>query len=126
MLSFSRQVRRQTIAGYKSYQAQVGTFANDARSKRTPTRAKIIFSRGIKSFEDRSVQRSYSSMPYFGEMVRKDACNGHLTRNPFNFQLSDLQGVRLTLNGEEMPYSALEQAAKRSMDITPCFLAAEK
>ena len=38
------------------------------------------------------------------------------TRNPFNFQLFDLQGVRLTVNGEEMPYSALDLTGGKKID----------
>ena len=49
-------------------------------------------------------------------MVRNDAYNGHLTRNPFNFQLFDLQGVRLIVNGEEMPYSALKLTGGKKID----------
>ena len=53
-------------------------------------------------------------------MVRNDAYNGHLAHNPINFQLFDLQGVRLGVKGEEMPYSALDlTGGKRLMVITP-------
>ena len=49
-------------------------------------------------------------------MVRNDLYNGNLARNPFNFQLFDVQGVRLTVNGEEMPYSALDLTGGKKID----------
>ena len=49
-------------------------------------------------------------------MVRNDACIGHLENNPFNFQLFDLQGVRLTVSGEEMPYSTLDLTGGKKID----------
>ena len=53
--------------------------------------------------------------PIFG-LVRNDAYNGHLAHNPFNFQLFDLQDVRLTVNGEEMPHSALDLTGGKKID----------
>ena len=49
-------------------------------------------------------------------MVRNDTCIGHLENNPFNFQLFDLQGVRLTVSGEEMPYSTLDLTGGKKID----------
>ena len=49
-------------------------------------------------------------------MVRNVANNGNLARNPFNFQLFDVQGVRLTANGEEMPCSALDLTGGKTID----------
>lgn len=49
-------------------------------------------------------------------MVRNDACIGHLENNPFNFQLFDLQGVRLTVSGEEMPCSTLDLTGGKKID----------
>ena len=49
-------------------------------------------------------------------MVRNDACIGHLENNPFNFQLFDLQGVRLTVSEEEMPYSTLDLTGDKKID----------
>ncbi|CAH3024100.1 unnamed protein product [Porites evermanni] len=49
-------------------------------------------------------------------MVRNDAYNGNLGRNPFNFQLFDLNAVRLTVNGEEMPYSGIGLIGCKKID----------
>ena len=48
-------------------------------------------------------------------LVGKDAYNRHLTHNPFHFQLFDLQDVRLTVNGEKKPYSALDPTAEKKI-----------
>ena len=37
-------------------------------------------------------------------------------RNPFNFPLFDFQRVRLSMNGEEMPYSALDLTDGKKID----------
>ena len=49
-------------------------------------------------------------------MVRNNAYNGNLARNLLNFQLFDVQGVCLTVNGEEMPYSALNLTGGKKID----------
>ena len=49
-------------------------------------------------------------------LVRNDALNGNLARNPFNFELFDVQNIRLTVNGEEMPYSALDLTGGRKIN----------
>ena len=65
---------------------------------RTPTRAKII----PRSFlaETDLFNGLIPQCLIFG-MVRNDAHNGNLARNPFNFKPFDVQGGRLTVNGEE-------------------------
>ena len=42
--------------------------------------------------------------------------NGDLTRNPFNLQLFDVQGIRLTVNGKEMPHSASDLRGGKKID----------
>ena len=82
---------------------------------RTPTHAKII-PRGVLNHTETDLFNGLIPQCVIFGMVRNDAYNGHLTRNPFNFQLFDLQGVRLTVNGEEMPYSALELTGGKKID----------
>ncbi|XP_015767369.1 PREDICTED: uncharacterized protein F54H12.2-like [Acropora digitifera] len=74
---------------------------------RTPTHAKII-PRGVSNHTETDLFNGLIPQCLIFGMVRNDAYNGNLARNPFNFQLLDLQGVRLTVNGEEMPHSALD------------------
>ncbi|XP_068749120.1 uncharacterized protein [Montipora capricornis] len=82
---------------------------------RTPTHAKII-PRGLLNHTETDLFNGLIPQCVIFGMVRNDVYNGHLTRNPFNFQLFDLQGVRLTVNGEEMPYSALELTGGKKID----------
>ena len=49
-------------------------------------------------------------------MVRNDAYNGNLGRNPFNFQQFDLNAVRLTVDGEEIPFSGIELIGGKKID----------
>ena len=49
-------------------------------------------------------------------MVRNDAYNGNLARNPFNFQLFGLNAVRVTVNGEETPYSVIDLTGGKKID----------
>ena len=49
-------------------------------------------------------------------MVQNDCYNGNLTRNHFNCQLFDLQGVCLTVNRKEMPHSASDLRGGRKID----------
>ena len=39
-----------------------------------------------------------------------------MARNTFNFELFGLQYIRLTVNGEEMPYSALDLTGGKKVD----------
>ena len=73
---------------------------------RTSTHAKII-PRGLLNHMETDLFNGLIPQCVIFEMVRNDANNESLTRNPFNFQLFDLKGVRLTVNEEKMPYSAL-------------------
>ena len=82
---------------------------------RTPTHARII-PRGVLNHTE--TDRFNGLIPQciiFG-MVRNDAYNGNLSRNPFNFQLFDLNAVRLTVNGEELPYSGIDLTGGKKID----------
>ena len=46
--------------------------------------------------------------------MRNDTFNGNLARNPFNFELFDVQDIQLTVNGEEMAYSALDLTGRKN------------
>ena len=48
--------------------------------------------------------------------MRNDACNSSLARNPFNFQLFDLNAVRVTVNGEEVPHSVIDMTGDTKID----------
>ena len=50
--------------------------------------------------------------------MRNDTFNGNLARNPFNFELFDVQDIQLTVNGEEMAYSALDLMGRKKIDVT--------
>ena len=52
--------------------------------------------------------------------MRNDTFNGNLARNPFNFELFDLQDIQLTVNGKEMAYSALDLTGRKKIDVTTC------
>ena len=82
---------------------------------RTSTHVKVI-TRGVLNHTETDLFNGLiPQCPIFG-MVRNDAYNGNLARNPFNFQLFDVQVVRLTVNGEEMPYSALDLTGGKKID----------
>ena len=74
---------------------------------RTPTHARIIPSGVLNHTETDPFNGLIPQCIVFG-MVRNDAYNGNWARNPFNFQLFDLNAVRITVNGEEMPYSSID------------------
>ena len=69
---------------------------------RTPTYARIIPNGVLNHTETDLFNGLIPQCIIFG-MVRSDAYNGSLTRNSFNFQLFDLNAVRVTVNGEEIP-----------------------
>ncbi|XP_068750794.1 uncharacterized protein F54H12.2-like [Montipora capricornis] len=71
---------------------------------RTPTQARII-PQGVLNHTETDLFHGFIPQCIIFGLVRNDAFNGNLARNPFNFELFDLQGIRLTVNGEEMPYS---------------------
>ena len=52
--------------------------------------------------------------------MRNDTFNGNLARNPFNFELFDLQDIQLTVNGEKMGYSAMDLTGRKNIDVTTC------
>ncbi|XP_015764367.1 PREDICTED: uncharacterized protein F54H12.2-like [Acropora digitifera] len=82
---------------------------------RTPTHAKII-PRGVLNHTETDLFNGLIPQCLIFGMVQNDAYNGKLARNPFNFQLFDVQGVRLTVNAEEMPYSALDLTGGKKID----------
>ena len=59
---------------------------------RTPTHAKII-PRGVLDHTETDLFNCLIPQCLIFGMVRNDAYNGNVARNPFNFQLLDLQGV---------------------------------
>ena len=59
---------------------------------------------------------NHTETDLFNGMVRNDAYKGNLGRNPFNFQLFDLNAVRLTVNGEETPYSGIDLIGGKKID----------
>ena len=79
---------------------------------RTPTHARII-PRGVP--RQISSTGLFLSASLFG-MVRNDAYNGNFARNPFNFQLFDVNAVRLMVNGEEIPYSVIDLTGGKRID----------
>ena len=82
---------------------------------RAPTHAKII-PRGVLNHTETDLFNGLNPQCLIFGMVRYDAYNGNLARNPFNFQLFDVQEVRLTLNAEEMPYLALDLTGGKKID----------
>ena len=74
---------------------------------RPPTQARII-PQGVLNHTDTNLFHSFKAQCINFGLVRNDVFDGNLARNPFNFELFDLQDIRLTVNGEEMPYSALD------------------
>ena len=90
----------QTMQGQKGRAALPAVYT----LTRTPTHAKIIL-RGVLNHTETDLFNGLIPQCLIFRMVRDDAYNGNRTRNPFSF---GVQGVRLTVNGEEMPYSALD------------------
>ena len=82
---------------------------------RTPTHARIIPSGVLNDTETDMFNGLIPQCIIFG-MVRNDAYNGSLARNPFNFQLFDLNAVRVTVNGEEIPYSVIDLTGGKKID----------
>ena len=82
---------------------------------RTPTHARIIPNGVLNHTETDLFNGLIPQCIIFG-MVRNDAYNGNLARNPFNFQLFDLNAVRITVNGEEMPYSTIDLTGGKKID----------
>ena len=82
---------------------------------RTPTHAKIIPS-GVLNHTETDLFNGFIPQCLIFGMVRNDAYNGSLARNPFNFQLFGLSSVRLTVNGEELPYSCLDLTGGKKID----------
>lgn len=82
---------------------------------RTPTHSRIIPNGVLNHTETDLFNGLIPQCIIFG-MVRNDAYNGSLTRNPFNFQLFDLNAVRVTVNGEEIPYSVIDLAGGKKID----------
>ena len=82
---------------------------------RTPTHTRIVHHVVLNHTETDLFNGLIPQCLIFG-LVRNDAYNGHLAHNPFNFQLFDLQDLRLTVNGEEMPYSALDLTGGKTID----------
>ena len=69
---------------------------------RTPMHPRIIPSVVLNHTKTNLFNGLIPQFIIFG-MVQNDAYNGNLGRNPFNFQLFDLNAVRVTVNGEEIP-----------------------
>ena len=82
---------------------------------RTPTHARII-PRGLLNHTETDLFNGLILQCIIFGMVRNDAYKGNLRRNPFNFQLFDLNAVRLTVNGEEMPYSGIDLIGGKKID----------
>ena len=82
---------------------------------RTPTHARII-PRGVLNYTENDLFNWLIPQCIIFGMVRNDACNGNLSRNPFNFQLFDLNAVRLTVSGEELPYSGIDLTGGKKID----------
>ena len=82
---------------------------------RTPTHARIIPSGVLNHTETDLFNGLVPQCIIFG-MVRNDAYNGNLARNPFNFQLFGLNAVRVTVNGEETPYSVIDLTGGKKID----------
>ena len=82
---------------------------------RPPTQARII-PQGVLNHTDTDLFHSFKAQCIIFGLVRNDVFDGNLARNPFNFELFDLQDIRLTVNGEEMPYSALDLTDGKKID----------
>ena len=82
---------------------------------RTPTQARII-PQGVLNHTETDLFHGFKAQCIIFGLARNDAFNGNLARNPFNFEPFDLQDIRLTVNGEEMPYSALDLTGGKKID----------
>ena len=82
---------------------------------RTPTHARII-PRGVLNHTETDLFNSLIPKCIIFGMMRNDAYNGNLGRNPFNFQPFDLNAFRLTVNGDEMPYSGIDLIGGKKID----------
>ena len=82
---------------------------------RTPTHARIIPSGVLNHTETDLFNGLIPQCIIFG-IAWNDAYNGSLARNPFNFQLFDLNAVRVTVNGEEIPYSVIDLTGGKKID----------
>ena len=82
---------------------------------RTPTHARIVPHGVLNQTETGLFNGLIPQFLIFG-LVCNNAYSGHLVHNPFNFQLFDLQDVRLAVNGEEMSYSALDLTGGKKID----------
>ena len=82
---------------------------------KTPTHSRIIPSGVLNHTKTDLFNGLIPQCIIFG-MVQNDAFNGSLARNPFNFQLFGLDAVRVTDNGEEMPYSVIDLTGGKRID----------
>ena len=82
---------------------------------RTPAHARIIPS-GVLNHTDTDLFNGLIPQCIILGMVQNDAYNGSLARNPFNFQLFDLNAVRVTVNGEEIAYSVIDLTGGKKID----------
>ena len=82
---------------------------------RTPTHARII-PRGVLNHIETDPFNGLTSQCIIFVMVQNDAYNGSLARNPFNFQLFDVNALRLTVNGGEIPYSVIDLTGGKRID----------
>ena len=82
---------------------------------RTPTHARII-PRGVLNHTETDLFNGLIPQCIIFGMVRNNAYNGNFARNPFNFQLFDVNAVRLTVNGEEIPYSVIYLTGGKRID----------
>lgn len=105
-------------------QHQTRTFTDHARSEGKPSPTRYLY---VDNNPDKRKDYPWwcaetdlfnglvSQFIIFG-MVRNDAFNGSLTRNPFNFHLFGLHAIRLTASREETPYSALDVIGGKKID----------
>ena len=82
---------------------------------RTPTHARIS-PRGVLNHTETDLFNGLIPQCIIFGMVRNDAYSGSLARNPFNFQLFDVNAVRLTANGKEIPYSVIDLTGGKRID----------
>ena len=86
----------------------------------TPTQARIS-PQGVLNHTETDLFGSFIPQCIIFGLIRNDVFNGNFLRNPFNFELFDLEDIRLTVNGEEMLYAQDLTGGKRSRVTTPCF-----
>ncbi|XP_032230521.2 uncharacterized protein F54H12.2-like [Nematostella vectensis] len=82
---------------------------------RTPTHSRII-ARGVMNHIETDLFNGLIPQCFVFGMVRNDAFNGDFARNPLNFQLHDLDAFRVTVNGEEAPYSIIDLSSGKKID----------